>query len=52
MKRIKLDDQYILIYSDIKNWDICRKDGSLVNKSNLPAYVMALVRYIIAGSHL
>ena len=50
--RIELENQYILEYSDADNWNIYRYDGSLVNKNNLPAYTIALVRYIITGSHL
>lgn len=52
LKRIKLDDHYTLEYSDADDWSIYRYDGSSINKNNLPAYITALVRYIITGSHL
>ena len=52
LNRIELENRYVLEYSDADNWNIYRYDGSLINKNNLPAYTIALVRYIITGSHL
>lgn len=51
VNEIKLDDRYILTYSCDDDWNILRCDGTLVNKNNLPAYVLALVRYIIKELH-
>ncbi len=46
-REIELEGSYSLIFIDSEKWDIVRNDGSRVNKSNLPAYVSALVQYII-----
>lgn len=46
-KEIRLDGGYSLVFTSIDNWDICRDDGSKVNKNNLPNYVKSLVNYVI-----
>lgn len=54
LNEIKLDDRYTLTYSCVdewNKWDILRCDGTSVNKNNLPAYVPALVQYIIKELH-
>ena len=51
-KNIQLNGGYSLVFSSVDDWDICRDDGSKVNKNNLPNYVKSLVMYVIITEKL